>query len=1124
MNHVIYLIPDNRPLTEEEREGWRFLSHAPGIRAKKVSLAQAARSPSRLAVCDVLWWHCDGEYPSAEQLPPSVLEAMRACLAKKRGLLLSLLAPQMLGDLGIEHSLPNVVTHGSWSEESWAVGYPDMRGFAGFGKHPIFNGFHGGLFTWAPRIGESYSASYYEKAVPDSGAVVGVEKLYVTLNEERRTIIEYQYKKASILTVGTNFYFSDRKQRFRPHLERFALNCLNYLRALPASSSKRTRIEKSYWAFGPATISAFKHEMGSLGRVSARLPKLSSGLEIHRDSSPNGREEQFFDLTGRRLLIMGKELSGIAEVWSNPTRIFKSIKVGFKVGDRAWQWSHELHPTITIKPESLTRRYVLEGASIEEVVFASLHSPAGVMHYKISSTESVDIFISAESDLRMMWPLSEHTTGSLQHSWDSSGQAAVITDQAGRNAAIIGSSCKPADHLIGKFLVIEPEADRLVGKPTEQMRVCAAFRLSLKPTVRQCAVVFAGSSSNTAEALRAYRGTMKSIQGVLREQVKHYERLFSGTVRLKTPSESLNKAFRWSVAGTDKFFVETPGLGSSFVAGYGLTSGGWNGGHKESGRPGYAWYFGRDSLWTAMAALNYGDFDKVRAVLEFLGRHQDLSGKILHEMTASGHAHFDAADSTPLYLILLGRYVRASGDVTFARKEFAKVTRALSFCYSTDADGDHLIENTNVGHGWIEGGKLFPAHSEYYLSSCWAEALAETSYLADALKEHQLSLQCKRESKKVSSILRREFKNDDTGFYDFAKNADGSFRPEKTVLSAVGMMFNCAEEEFAQRSLSELASNNFSSDWGVRMVGNNDRLFDPTGYHYGSIWPLFTGWTALAEFQMNRPVQGFGHLLSNALLAEQFSAGCVEEVLHGTRLIPSGVCPHQAWSGTMIAQPLLEGMLGLKADARSLTLHMRPYFPPHWNNCEVQNIHVGGSRVTMVLKREHDATTFTFSRRQPAKTGSSRPIKLILRPVFPLGTRFHDLSINGRRKHLRLTLEDYRSLPVIHAVLDSSTEIRLSHSHGIAIIPPTPHLARGEESQGLRVIDEQWESGKYQLTLEGRAGGEYLIDVFDPSQSVGTIDGATQLSRERGHHTMSVIFPAHVSDHYVRRVVSMTTH
>jgi len=70
-----------------------------------------------------------------------------------------------------------------------------------------------------------------------------------------------------------------------------------------------------------------------------------------------------------------------------------------------------------------------------------------------------------------------------------------------------------------------------------------------------------------------------------------------------------------------------------------------------------------DSVWMSMAALASGDRHAVRRMLQFLGDHQDLDGKILHELTTSGHCHYDAADSTLAIIGGTGAYKRAQGQM-----------------------------------------------------------------------------------------------------------------------------------------------------------------------------------------------------------------------------------------------------------------------------------------------------------------------------------------------------------------------------------------------------------------------------------------------------------------------------
>jgi len=61
------------------------------------------------------------------------------------------------------------------------------------------------------------------------------------------------------------------------------------------------------------------------------------------------------------------------------------------------------------------------------------------------------------------------------------------------------------------------------------------------------------------------------------------------------------------------------------VAGYGPSKGAY--------RPGFAWFFGRDSFWTSFALTAAGDFDSARAAIDFIAKYQREDGKIPHEIS-----------------------------------------------------------------------------------------------------------------------------------------------------------------------------------------------------------------------------------------------------------------------------------------------------------------------------------------------------------------------------------------------------------------------------------------------------------------------------------------------------------
>lgn len=1114
MKTIGYLIYNPQALSEEEKAGWDFLSSLKEFKAEKIPFAAISRKPSVLKGYDVVWWHFD----SSITIPPLVLEpeiltTIKQYAEQGGSLLLSLLAAPYIVDLGFENSRPNFIAKGAWEQKSWAEDYPDIRGFAGFQGHPIFDGLAGGVYTWNPSSGVDYSAALYDKTTPAKGSVVGVERLYIKLNEQWRIISEYQIGKGKALTIGTYFFFKEQQTRFRKQLEKFAVNCISYLATKPSQ-----KLRKTYWTFEPQSVRSVTHKSKPINIESDHWQIKPNGLLMKREFTSPAEPEQFYDVGGRRILLMGKERGGMQEVWCHPLRILKDFKTSFKIGASDAQSSVSLNPQVIIEPESITRIYHVGEAVIEEVVFGDHQLPGGAIHYRIDSKEPVEILCTAQVDLRLMWPLNEQASGSLRYAWDGGLQGFVVTNQNNELVSLIGCSMPPSEFVAGQYSSIVEKENKFSGELTETIQVAVGLRLRLNEKHPQCTLAFAGSNRGEAEAIRAYRKIVSNPSQALARQARYFKSFQKQLVQFNTPSEEFNEGYNWAIAATDRFFVEIPELGSSFLAGYGLSTSGWDGGQKISGRPGYAWYFGRDSVWTSFAVLDYGDFDKVRDALELLGKHQDVNGKILHELTTSAYSHFDAADSTPLYIVLMGRYLRTSGDTSFVRKEFKHVAKAIDFCFSTDTDGDHLIENTNVGHGWVEGGKLFPVHTEHYLASCWYAALKEASYVAQALKKNPLARTWQRESETVREIIKKEFWNTATNFYNFGKLKDGSYNTEKTVLPAVGMYLGTTEKENSKNCLAEYASHRFSADWGTRIVGSDNAMYNPQGYHYGSVWPLFTGWTALAEFTSYCPLQGYVHLMNNLLVYQHFAAGYVEEVLHGEQFQPAGVCPHQAWSETMVLQPILEGMLGLKFDALKNQLTLRPYFPPDWKIVEVKNIRLGNQQCYFCMKREGNITSYEF------RTSSSKAMQLIFQPLFSLGTEISSIQIGVKKIQQRTIITKYEDAPILPIKLSGKTTVRVHHSKGIGIVPPVPHPEPHQESTELRIIDEKIENGKYCLIVEGRAGFEYTLDVIDPDSVIRSVQNAEIKSRKDEKLTVALQFEGSAEEKtYLKKIITFAT-
>jgi glycogen debranching enzyme len=223
----------------------------------------------------------------------------------------------------------------------------------------------------------------------------------------------------------------------------------------------------------------------------------------------------------------------------------------------------------------------------------------------------------------------------------------------------------------------------------------------------------------------------------------------------------------------------------------------------------------------------------VKKQLDFLQKFQDQSGKVFHELSTSGAVHYDAADATPLYITLAGHYLRASGDRAFIKKSWPYLKKAVDFLYSTDTDGDGLIENTNQGHGWVEGGALFGAHSSLYLSAAWVQVLKDMSDIAALLKKNDLAQRYATHAARVRTIINKDFWNDSTGFFNLGKLINGSYQTEPTILPAVAAYWGLLDDAKMKPLLEAYAGNGFSTDWGVRILSSSSPLFKPQGYHYG---------------------------------------------------------------------------------------------------------------------------------------------------------------------------------------------------------------------------------------------------------------------------------------------------
>lgn len=999
-------------------------------------------------------------------------------------LFLSMESVPLLNRWGIEKTTFEVRTDSIRDE-----GFGRPLGFHAFKDHPLFSGLLGGVYT--SKLKQDHVVrkhGFFEGTTPAVGKVAGIQWTYITFSEGNKLLLEYPLGKGKIIAAGSYLYY-DADNYNAQHLKKFTENVFRYTASqLPAG-------RKYYWDYSDKKIAAHRFDVPAVKTVAATPWKLPAPtLSLKQDSATR----DFYDLVGRKILWMGKLNGGVDEIWMHPYMALRDLMAGVKVkGDDSITWLQHLPASVTLAPEYLVRTYKVRGTLIREIYTVSFEDPAGVAHFEIEGDDVEELSLRYASNLRFMWPYTHAATGHIQYGYSKAINGHLISGQGGELNTVVTYSSLPLRQLA--------EVDRGING----VRISADFAVKNKSVLN---AYITGSVRSYRKAVELFASGQQQMSRLFEKSNRYYRSLLDNHLRFETPDTLFNKGYQWALARTDQFLQTTPGIGTALMAGFGTTARGWNGRHKISGRPGYAWYFGRDGEWSAMAINAYGDFAMVREMLEALIRYQDINGKIYHELTSSGVAHYDASDATPLFVVLAAHYLKYSGDLAYIRSRWPAIKKAMDFCYTTDTDGDGLIENTNVGHGWIEGGSLFGTHTEFYLAGCWAGALEAAGYMAGHLDEQTLAGNYHRDAAKVKAIIDKDFWNEGEQYFHNGKMRDGSYMPDATVLATVPIYLKAVTDSTKSQKVNRrLAGHRFSTDWGIRMIEESSPRYRAGSYHAGMVWPLYGGWAALSEFSTGNNRSGYQHIMNNLLVYRHWGLGSVEETLNGDHYKPNGVCSHQCWSETMVLQPAIEGMLGLEPDALGKTLKLAPYFPWHWQRAAVKNIRMSDCVVDLQLRREKDRTTYTFT--------ASQPVQLVFAPRFPFGTVAGKVSVNGRPLTASWTPNaEGGALLTGFALPKGTTVLVMEHSGGIGALPIVPLPAPGDSSVAARIVDEGLKGRTYALTVEGRPGSVHDIKVY-ARQKPASVEGAQWKGSEDNLLTLQVALPRSEKEKYTTREV-----
>jgi glycogen debranching enzyme len=833
----------------------------------------------------------------------------------------------------------------------------------------------------------------------------------------------------------------------------------------------------------------------------------SGGMTLTRAA----RNWEFLDAVGPHSGLLGRE-DGIFEAWIYPLKLFRDFELKFRLGGIVLDGS-ALPRTITVRPESVSVHYIYDSFTACATWFTPINDRGAILTIEVNSFDPVAVEASFVPDVAWMWPAG---MGDAYTQWDAQLKAFRFgSDRHGFFAIAGGSGASALTTTYSADYSAEHTAMISFGPPAKG-----------KTTYR---FAMAASFENQQQVDALYHRLLSPGDTLVNEARDYYSRYLDSTVKLSLPDRDLQLAYDWSRVSTLQGLVDEPFAGKGLVAGYNISSG--------SHRPGFSWYFGRDSMWTSLALSSIGDFATTRTALEFLMQYQRPDGKIPHEIAQTvklidwwkdypyGTA---SADGTPLFIVGFDDYVRASGDLAFARDHWDSVWRAYQFLKSTYGSNG-LAQNLHVGHGWIEGGPLrfLPGQQpgvsegeltgELYQAGVGVAGVEALARLAHIIGKADVAATLDHEATRQRATIEKLFWSPNTNSYGYALDASGKLIDKPSVLGTVPMWFGELDQRKSNLFLNQIAGPAHQADWGMRITSQQDPFYSPTGYHFGSVWPLFTGWASVAGYRYHRPLYGYLNLMANAQLAHDGSLGRVTEVLSGdyyTQLSTS--TPHQIWSSAMVITPLVRGLLGLEVDAMKSSVTLAPHLPAGWNDFAIQNVKVGATTLDFTFHRSGDDMTLEVQRH------GSDNVELTFSPAISLRAKVLETMVDGKKVLPTISSnENDQHASVTAPISSDKTTIHLSVSGDFGVGYRFAAPADGSASSNLKIVSEQWNDAHNELQLQvaGVNSKTYEVPILNVPSGIA-VKGAI-ITKPSSGLALQIAFPPGPLDTYSNRTVTL---
>ncbi len=652
----------------------------------------------------------------------------------------------------------------------------------------------------------------------------------------------------------------------------------------------------------------------------------------------------FFGVYGRESSVMGKIDGSAFEVWVYPYKVFHDFR--FNVYERGMKEEPFSKLSYYKISENFVKRvYVNESWKIEEKIFASYNNPIVYIIYKISNLNPVEIEFNFKPDLSPMWPAS---LGGKFSWWNDKGFF-VLGEAKWKNFGFIGF---PKGIKEGKL-----PAHKLPGGKLK-------YKVSFDKGEHTIVIPVSAGNGKYEVLEKQFLDFKNRWKDELERRIDILNKFKSEHLHIKSSDPILDFGINNSVIRLNSAFVKNPYLGEGLIAGYGLSG--------EGERPGFAWFFGGDGVINSLAILDYGGFEGVKKEIEFLFKYQRKDGKIPHEISQGagfvnwfkdyGFPYFHG-DTTLYFTVLLGEYLKYSGDLDLLKKYKDKIKLLKKWIERCDKNGDGIVETKYAGTGASETGPLRreKIETDILLAGLSVKAWDELKFIFEEILEKEGYYKAKSFFEKAKSSFETMFWNEKNNYYDYAVKKRGRL-DVITVWPSIPMRFSVVEKSRGELASKKIASPFISTDWGVRFLSSESKYYAPLSYNNGAVWPFLTGFASLALYRYGNPYHGYSLLAQNLNIIKDFDYSYATELLSGNSYIPlNQSVNNQIWSYGTTLSAFVEGMLGFSPDAVKRLINFTPKIPLSLKLLKVKNLKVGKGIVDFSYVFKNNEIVFDYN-------------------------------------------------------------------------------------------------------------------------------------------------------------------